>query len=535
LFFKLNIFGVFLIIISFLCLYFTIYSFKKREDKIYYYFGLLSLFCFIDFIFQGLECLTTPFNVQLIFTHLCTFGFIFIPSIWLLLSYCLVTVNPDITKKLKVAIYFLPVVFSILVIFNPLTHWVFDFTSPTVNTVYNLQLVLIPHLGYKLIVFYNYLCVFITVLLIFYGLIKGSKIFRKTYLILLLTSVVEILINLLSYTPLYPGFHYGVASYAIAIIFLYVAVFAYHQFDLVSIMNENVINDIDVGILFFDTSNCLMSVNPAGSLLNVYQKDLGEDFRNVFKDDEDVLSFYESDSKVFQTQVNDKWIEINKSSLFEGDSYMGKILTMTDVTSSVYELEQKDMLLKEVNHRVKNNLQIILSLLNLDMRFHPDDPMSVINDTRSRLNYMAELHEKIYASNSGSDVDIKEYLPEIAQSLISMYNSNIQLVADLESFSIDLDLAVSLGLILTEIINNAVKYAFKVDSWDNKFSIVFKITSGEGVLDLFDNGQGLPEGFDLESGKGLGMTVIKSLTSQIDGDLSIVPDSGAHFRIKFPL
>jgi len=192
------------------------------------------------------------------------------------------------------------------------------------------------------------------------------------------------------------------------------------------------------------------------------------------------------------------------------------------------------MLVKEVNHRVKNNLQIILSLLNLDLRFHPNDPMSVLSDTRSRLNYMSMLHEKLYSTGDTTEVDLESYLYDISNGLFNMYNSNIELKIDVDDVKIDLDLAVSLGLILTEIINNTIKYGFPNEEYGN-FSIKFIKQDKIGVLDLYDDGVGLPDGFDFESSNGLGMTVIKSLTTQINGECFIVPDEGAHFRIRFPL
>jgi len=213
---------------------------------------------------------------------------------------------------------------------------------------------------------------------------------------------------------------------------------------------------------------------------------------------------------------------------------MGKIITVNDITNRMIELNQKDMLVKEVHHRVKNNLQIILSLINLDLRYHPDDPMSVLNDTRSRLNYMSTLHEKLYTSNDLDEVDIKEYLPDIARSLLLMYESEIPVKEDMDTCMIDLDLAVSLGLILTELINNTIKYAFSEGN-EGTFFIKFRVTGNQGVLDLYDDGKGLPEGFDFDSSSGLGMTVIKSLTQQINGETSIIPDKGSHFNFKFPL
>ena len=159
--------------------------------------------------------------------------------------------------------------------------------------------------------------------------------------------------------------------------------------------------------------------------------------------------------------------------------------------------------------------------------------MSVINDTRLRLSYMASLHEKLYNSSSNNNIKINDYLPDIALGIFNMYNSHIKIVKDLEDVNVNIDIAISLGLILTEVINNTIKYAFPKE--DGHFFIRFKTQNGKGILDLYDDGVGLPEGYKIEDSTGLGMTVIQSVTSQINGELKIIPDKGTHFRIKFPL
>jgi two-component sensor histidine kinase len=318
------------------------------------------------------------------------------------------------------------------------------------------------------------------------------------------------------------------------LLFVATVVYLYDAFDVVSLVNENVIYDINVGILYFD-SNILKSLNSLSTLLGVKKDDINKDVNIIFNDNPEFLSFY-NDDDLNKTLIlfNGEWIEVKKNIIVEGKDNLGKVFTLNNVSSRVSELEQKDMLVKEVNHRVKNNLQIILSLLNLDIRFHPDEPEIVIDDTRSRINYMFTLHDKIYRSNSSTDTNIKDYLPDIAKSLLQMYDMNVKVWEDLDEAMINLDLAIPLGLMLTEVINNLVKYAYP-GSDNGNFFIKFKFKGSMGVLDLYDDGVGLPDSFDFESSTGLGMTVIKSLTSQIDADTFIIPDEGAHFRIIFPL
>ena len=114
-----------------------------------------------------------------------------------------------------------------------------------------------------------------------------------------------------------------------------------------------------------------------------------------------------------------------------------------------------------------------------------------------------------------------------------MYNSSIKINSDMDSVIVDLDLAVPLGLILTEIINNTNKYAFPEK--DGNFYIILRLNGDKAILDLYDDGLGLPENFKFEDSVGLGMTVIKSLTQQLEGEISIVPDKGAHFKLILPI
>jgi two-component sensor histidine kinase len=307
------------------------------------------------------------------------------------------------------------------------------------------------------------------------------------------------------------------------------------DFNLYSIINKGIVKKIDVGIVFFDLNDKLVSVNPICSQLGIKNEDIKKSVNVIFKNNPEILEFYNNpNSNVLDLNLGNLWFNIvKKPMIYKGDNF-GKILTFEDVTSEKWELNQKDQLINEVNHRVKNNLQIILSLLNLNVRFYSSDPMEVINDTKSRLNYMSVLHEKIYKSTSFTEVDIEDYLPDLINSLINMHNSNIVVNNNISSFMLDLDIAIPIGLIVTEIVNNTIKFSFPNNESGNLY-VNFNVEDTLGILDLYDDGVGLPDSFDFESSTGLGMTVIKSLTSQIDADTFIIPDEGAHFRIIFPL
>lgn len=533
--FQLNAFGIFLILGSILALFIMNYSYKRKDNKIYYYLFFAALFYFFDSFFQGMECLTTPFIIKSFFGQFSALGYLLLAPMWVLLVYTLTHNQKDLSNKYKYPLLLIAIVTLIIAFTNPWTHLYYSNISLPTHISYKLQLSYTGTWIFMLSNIYEMIISVICVLMLLIAIVKGSKIYRKSYLVVFIATIIGQLIVLLTFTPIYPGLSFAVLAYTIVFIFFSIAVPLYNAFDIVNEVNEIAIDDMNIGILSFNNQNNLSSVNNACQYIGITKNQLNQNAGSVFKELPDLLNFYNNnDLKVYDFQYKNQWLEIKKSDIIEEDDYLGKALTVTNITSRMWELNQKDMLVKEVNHRVKNNFQIILSLINLDLRYHPNDPLSVLNDTRSRLNYMSTLHEKLYNSEHYTEVDINDYLPDIAKGLLSMYNSNINLNYELEPVMVDLDLSVSLGLILTEVINNTIKYAFPTGKPGN-FYMKFLKENNYGVLDLYDDGKGLPDDFDFESSTGLGMTVIKSLTAQINGEAMIIPAEGSHFRIKFPL
>lgn len=532
--FKFTWFGTILIILSLVCLYFTYYSFKRRDDNIYFYFGLTMLTVFIDLFFQGMDCNTVIFSLTLYFGQLYVIGMVFYPIFGLFFVYSLIKRGKIFSKYLRLSLLIIPILGLIMALTNPWTHFYYLSVFASDPSI-NLQLSYVPNWGFLVTYYYNILINLLIIGLLGYNLFKVSKIYKKTLIIVLITSLMVLLLNLLRYTNTYSGFIYTVMTILMLFAIITMISLIRTDFNLFSIVNQNIVDNIDVGISYFDLKDNLISVNQACNVINLTSEDINSNANELFKNNKDILELYNNpELNVIEFNHKNRWFRgVKKQMLYKSDDF-GKILTFEDITSEKWELNQKDMLIKEVNHRVKNNLQIILSLLNLDMRYYSNDPMIIINDTKSRLNYMAVLHEKIYKSTSFTDVNVKDYLPEIINSLLSMYNSQITLNENIESFMLDLDAAIPIGLIVTEIVNNAIKYAHPNDENGNLY-INFKVEGKCGILDIHDDGVGLPEDFNMDDSSGLGMTVIKSLTAQLEGKVMVIPDSGAHFRLTFPL
>jgi two-component sensor histidine kinase len=200
-------------------------------------------------------------------------------------------------------------------------------------------------------------------------------------------------------------------------------------------------------------------------------------------------------------------------------------------------LAEKEVLIKEVHHRVKNNLQIISSLLTLQSR-NISDPrsLSAFTDSQNRVRSMALIHEKLYLSESLEKVDFSSYIRLLTASLFDSYRgamSNIQLSLETDPVALNLTQSVLCGLIINEIVSNALKYAF-IDQQTGVITIVLRQQPDDQVsLRVADNGVGLPSDLDIQELTTLGLKLITSLTDQLNGELNIVRNNGTEFLITF--
>ena len=198
--------------------------------------------------------------------------------------------------------------------------------------------------------------------------------------------------------------------------------------------------------------------------------------------------------------------------------------------------EAKTMLMKEVHHRVKNNLTVLQSLLSLQMKDIRDEKDKVyFDDIRNRVRSMTMIHERLHRSADLKNIGAGEYIRSLADMLFRNYatGGNVRLSYDVEDAMIDVDTMIPLGLIINELVSNALKYAFP-EGREGELRISFTKPAGqECLLVISDNGVGLPKGFDISQSTSLGLMIVKSLADQLEGDLAISGDSGAEFRVRF--
>ncbi len=209
-------------------------------------------------------------------------------------------------------------------------------------------------------------------------------------------------------------------------------------------------------------------------------------------------------------------------------------------------LAEKDVLLHEVHHRVKNNLQVIVSLLRLQSAAFPDPRLSkALLESQNRVESMAQIHEQLYQTKDAREVDLAEQVSQLAANLFHCYGidkAHIGLRTEIDRLRLPVDRAIPAGLILNELISNALKHAFP-NGRAGTIMIQAKAASvPEGqrvILEVRDDGAGLAAALDTEHTKSLGLRIVKILTRQLNGAFEVIPAAagfpGAAFRVTFPL
>lgn len=224
---------------------------------------------------------------------------------------------------------------------------------------------------------------------------------------------------------------------------------------------------------------------------------------------------------------------------------------ITDITDRMLmdaqlkaSLAEKEVLLKEVHHRVKNNLEVILSLTDMQSRRVQDEQArESFRVLQERIRTIALVHESLYRSHSLAFIPIQNYLQNLTDNLTRAFSSpGMRLIVDAEDVIIGVDQAIPCGLIVTELVTNSLKYAFPHQDKHSDFNpdlnhpeirIQLRKAGNDICLDISDNGVGLPPGFDPQQAKSLGLRLVRSLVGQVHGTLEIRDHAGTHFRIRF--
>lgn len=255
------------------------------------------------------------------------------------------------------------------------------------------------------------------------------------------------------------------------------------------------------------------------------------------------------------------WIETTGNPIFDGENNLkGFVCGSKNIDDRKHaeeqiknSLEEKEVLLKEIHHRVKNNMQIISSLLSLQSRYIEDENyLAIFRESQDRVKSMAMIHEGLYKTSNLARIDFEEYIKNLTSGLFSSYGIDQNIVKtkmDLDKILLNIDTAIPLGLILNELISNCLKHAFPANYSFNTANYQYApskhvntgnaqvnvlLSQEEDMLKLVvsDNGIGFPDNFNYQNTESLGLQLVNTLVSQLKGELQVENSNGTKFILN---
>ena len=272
----------------------------------------------------------------------------------------------------------------------------------------------------------------------------------------------------------------------------------------------------------------------------------------LIADDQEVMEsgepIYDIEELITRADGESMWTSTSKTPFFDSD---GTVIGMVGMTLDITEhmkaedqikasLAEKVVLLREIHHRVKNNLQVVSSLLNMQARAAKnEDSIDVLTESKNRINAMALIHAQLYESNDLSEINMNDFVNKLLVQLLQSYpvqGTQITKNISIADCPVPISLAVPVGLIVNELLSNALKHAF-VGRKEGKIEVNLT-ASEEGRINMTvsDDGVGLPAGFDIDATGTLGLRLIKILTEdQLDGTMEVISKEGTTFNIEFDI
>jgi PAS domain S-box-containing protein len=268
-----------------------------------------------------------------------------------------------------------------------------------------------------------------------------------------------------------------------------------------------------------------------------HHKGMKEIYAKVFAG-ESIIS-----TETFGNGPNKVIFETRYNPIKAGNNITGIAIFSSDITAQknseediLKSLKEKEVLLKEIHHRVKNNLQVISSILNLQTAYLKDKhTINILKECQNRIKTMAFIHESLYQNKDFSQINFSEYIVTLVKNLFYSFEANQQKIRpnfDVEPILLNLDTSIPCGLIVNELVSNALKYAFK-DSNEGAIFVELKKVGGKIKMVIGDNGRGMPDEINYKNTETLGLQLVNTLTEQINGTISMKQNKGTIFEIIF--
>ncbi|MBT7590654.1 MAG: PAS domain S-box protein, partial [Candidatus Scalindua sp.] len=272
---------------------------------------------------------------------------------------------------------------------------------------------------------------------------------------------------------------------------------------------------------------------------------------DISKIDEALKNLIQGNEEKYECRIITKggetlWLIVNMQS--EWDTKKQNVIGIIGAVSNITErkkadeqikesLKEKDVLLDEVHHRVKNNLQIISSLLDMSsMKTENQEAIALFEESRNRVDSMALIHSQLYQSERFDRIDMEKHIQGLSGNLLNIYSKEQTIALDIKSTNVYLPVtqAVPCALVLNELISNSLKYAYRKEQKGLISISMQQSNDGTIITKVKDNGVGIPEEIDIEGAKSLGLRLVRNIVyKQLNGKIEIIRNKGTEFIIEF--
>lgn len=495
-----------------------------------------------------------------------------ISPLWLLFALDYSRKSHLIDKKIKMLIWVPLMVAIALVMTNEYHGLIWSSIEPVTSMpgdtlVYNKGIVAMA------IIMYAYILTVLGFLLLFRTALRDNKnYFHRTMTIVLGAGITAIssMISIIGFAPL-QGMDLTPFAFAIMGVIFSWGAFGQHIFDLMPVAMEKLVGNMADGVLVLNRYETIVKINAtAQRMFGVTDVVVGQHAEKVIAEWPALAGCYRKETGgsadiTINGAGGPRWIDASVSHLHDDSGrLLGTLIILRDITerknaealrkqsydalqSEVAErrraeaelaesLKEKELLLKEIHHRVKNNMQIISSLMSLQTASQKTENFAdCMKESQDRIKTMALIHEKLYKSGDLAHIDYREYVQSLVRSLSQSYirDHRVAIETALDDVSLNLDYAIPCGLIINELVSNSLKYAFPAGE-AGAIRIAMSREGDRYTLIASDDGVGFPEGIDFRNTTSLGLQLVVSLTVQLDGEIELVESAkGTTFQLTF--
>jgi len=481
-------------------------------------------------------------------------GIAVIPTGWLVFTLQYTGREHILTRRVLILLSIIPLTTLLLVFSNKFHGLFWKHTALQIDDPFSI-LSRSHGAGYWVHTVYSYALMGLAFSLLLQAMMRARHLYRRQGSALLFAAVLPPLGNISSYLNLipYPYIDPTPLMVALSSMILTWSLFRLRIGDIVPVARELVIENMSDGVMVLDGQNRIVDLNAAAQRMTGYNASemIGKTVTQAIPEWSQAATWIHKATtpdgqRLILTQLQEQRIyDLRLSPLVDWRNHVvSRVVVLRDITTQVRaeehiktSLQEKEVLLQEIHHRVKNNLQVVSSLLNLQSKSIKDpQDLKIFQDSQNRIRSMALIHEKLYRSPDLSRIDFAEYVRQLTTHLFQTYSANtgnIQWQLHIQDVFLDVDTAIPCGLILNELVSNCLEHAFPEGRAGEICVAFYPACDQQYVLEVRDNGIGLPPDLDPSATESLGLQLVNTLIHQLDGTLALEREHGTTFSITF--